>query len=189
VQAPVARAPTPTLPAASVISLYTSDGVYTNVPVDTWLAAFTPPSVTETDVTVAGKLVKKYTYGGDTFAGIEFFRTQTIDATAMTAFHLDVWTASSTSFKVKLVDFGADAAFGGGNDTECELAFDSTTTPALGQSQWNGFDLPLASFTAAANCTENNGTALAAPPAHLAQLIISASTNSAVFIDNVYFHE
>ena len=43
----------------------------------------------------------------------------------MEHFNLDVWTPDATTFRVKLVDFGADAAFGGGDDTEHELAFES----------------------------------------------------------------
>jgi len=45
------------------------------------------------------------------------FASQTIDATQMTHFHMDIWTPNSTTppaaFKVLLVDFGANGVFGG----------------------------------------------------------------------------
>jgi hypothetical protein len=105
-----------------------------------------------------------------------------VDATAMTHFHLDLWTPDATTFKVKLVDYGANGVWGdgsggaGGDDTEHELTFDATTTPALATGQWISLDLPLSDFT---NLTAR---------AHVAQLILSA-TNSTVFVDNVFFHK
>ena len=88
----------------------------------------------------------------------------------MTYFHIDIWTPNSTTFKVKLVDFGANGIYnGGGDDTEHELTF----TPTL--NSWVSYDIPLSNFT--------NMTARA----HLAQLILSGS-NSKVYVDNVYFY-
>ncbi|MBK8828463.1 MAG: hypothetical protein IPO26_17710 [Saprospiraceae bacterium] len=43
-----------------------------------------------------------------------------------------------TTFRVKLVDFGNDAVFGGGDDTEHEVIFENV--PA---GQWNSLDIPL----------------------------------------------
>ncbi|MDV7400073.1 hypothetical protein RZS08_52140, partial [Arthrospira platensis SPKY1] len=100
------------------------------------------------DVQVAGNAVKKYT--NLSFAGIEF-TAPTIDASAMTHFSLDLWTPDPTAapavFKVKLVDFGADGAFGGGDDREHELTFTAASTPALATGQWVRFDIPLSAFT------------------------------------------
>ena len=93
----------------------------------------------------------------------------------MTAFHMDVWIPSGTTFKVKLVDFGADGIFGGGNDTSSELTFNSSTTPALALGSWVPLEIPMANFTTLTT------------RAHLAQLIFSGDTRT-VFVDNVYFH-
>ena len=49
----------------------------------------------------------------------------------MTFFHIDIWSADLTEFKVKLVDFGANGTFGGGDDKEHELSF----TPII--AGWN----------------------------------------------------
>ncbi|MCB0314834.1 MAG: glycosyl hydrolase family 16, partial [Calditrichaeota bacterium] len=112
------------------------------------------------------------------FAGIEF-TTQTVDASAMSHFHLDIWTPNSTAapaiFKIKLVDFGADGAFGGGDDVEHELTLDATTTPAIASESWVGLDIPLADFTGLTTT------------GHLAQLIISGDL-STLYVDNVYFY-
>ncbi len=98
---PDTPAPAPTLPAADVISLFSN--VYSDVPVDTWSAGWDLADVT--DLEIAGDDVKVYT--NLIYAGIEF-ATETIDATAMTHFHLDVWVPEGNVFRVKLVDFGAD---------------------------------------------------------------------------------
>ena len=169
--APPAAAAAPTLGAASVISLF-SDG-YTNRTVDTWSAAWDQADVT--DVTIGGNAVKKYS--NFVFAGIEFASSQ-IDASAMTTFNFDVWTPDSVSaasvFKVKLVDFGANGAYGGGDDSEHELTFTTTSTPALATGNWVRFAIPLANFT---NLTARG---------HLAQLIFVSSMPT-VYLDNVYF--
>ena len=85
---PTIAAATPTKLAADVISLYSN--AYTNVPVDTWSASWDVADVA--DVTIAGNDNKKYT--NLTYAGIEFTST-VINATTMTNFHMDVWTADA----------------------------------------------------------------------------------------------
>jgi hypothetical protein len=94
----------------------------------------------------------------------------------MTHFHLDVWIPDVTTFKVKLVDFGADGAFDGGDDVEHELTFDGASTPAMVAGSWVGLDIPLASFTGLTT------------RAHLAQLIVSSNSRATAYVDNVYFH-
>ena len=75
-------------------------------------------------------------------------------------------------FKIKLVDFGADGAFAGGDDTEDELTF---TAPLLKSGNWITIDIPLSDFS---EMTSRS---------HLAQLIISGSINT-VYVDNVFFY-
>ena len=173
--APIVAAPTPTKAAADVISLFSN--AYTNRTVDTWSAVWDQADVT--DVTIAGNAAKKYS--GLVFAGIEF-TSATIDASTMTNFSFDLWTPEATAapaeFKVKLVDFGANNAFGGGDDKEQELTFSASTTPALATGNWVTFDIPLSAFTGLT--TRRN----------LAQLIIvSAPTSRTVYIDNVFFYK
>ena len=83
-----------------------------------------------------------------------------IDATNMDYLYLDIWTPNSTVFKVKLVDFGNDGVYAGGD--ACQN-LSSRTIPYL--STWVSYDIPLSSFTG-----------LAARK-HLAQMILSGSAS------------
>lgn len=168
---PQNAAPTPTVNADSVISLFSN--AYNNVTVDTWNTHWQFSTAEDFDIQVDGDDVKRYR--NLNFVGIEF-SSQTIDATAMTHFHLDIWTPDPTelpkAFKVLLVDFGADGVFGGGDDKSHELSF---TAPTLQTGQWVGLDIPLSSFTGLVT------------RAHLAQLVLSGDLPN-VYIDNVYFY-
>lgn len=170
---PTAPAPTPTFPASNVISLFSN--AYVNVPVDTWSASWDQADVS--DVKIAGNDVKLYT--NLVFAGIEFI-SQKINASTMTHFYMDMWTPDPTAlpavFRIKLVDFGANGVYGGGDDVEHELTFNANSNPPLVTGNWIRFDIPLTSFTGLT--TRSN----------LAQLIISG-TPKTVYIDNVLFHK
>jgi hypothetical protein len=163
---PTIAAPAPTLPQANVISLFSE--VYNNVPVDTWRTDWS--SATFADATVAGNAVKRYS--ALDFVGIETVANP-IDATAMTHFHIDVWSADFTFFAIKLVDFGANGAFGGGDDVEHQIDFDM---PATGQ--WISYDIPLSQFTGLTT------------RGHIAQFILVGRVTGAntVYVDNFYFH-
>ena len=161
---PMTAAPTPTRPAADVISMFSN--TYTNVAVDTWHTSWSSANLT--DLQIQGNDTKKYT--SLDFVGIETVNSM-INASGMSYFHVDAWTPNMTAFRIKLVDFGANAAFGGGDDVEQELTF----TPTL--SGWNSYDIALSDFTGLV--TKN----------HIAQLIFSGTPTGAgiLFIDNVYF--
>ena len=169
---PAEPAPVPTHSADSVISLFSD--AYADVTVDTWSASWDQADVE--DVDIQGDTAKRYT--NLVFAGIEF-TTSTIDAGEMTHFHFDFWTPDPTAdpavFRVKLVDFGADGAFGGGDDSEHELTLTAMSNPALATGRWVGYDIPFSDFSGLAE------------RGHLAQLIVSGDPNT-VFLDNVYLH-
>jgi hypothetical protein len=162
------HAPVPTVPAADVISLFSN--AYTNRPVDKWSADWDRADVTS--LNIDGDDILLYT--NLVYAGIEF-TSNTIDATAMTYFHLDIWVPSGTTFRVKLVDFGANGIYLGGDDSESELTFNAASTPALVTGSWVGLEIPLADFTGLL------------ARAHLAQLVLSGDTRT-VYVDNIYFH-
>ena len=170
---PQAAAPTPTVDASDVISIYSN--AYNNIAVDTWSADWDVADVT--DVQIAGDDAKLYT--GLSYAGIEF-TSQPIDATDMDRFHMDIWTpdptAAPAAFRIKLVDFGPDGTFDGGDDTEHEITIDATTSPALASSNWVEIDLPLSAFTG----LTTTGS--------IAQMIISGDPNT-VYADNIYFYK
>lgn len=161
---PLTAAPTPTLPAANVISMFSN--AYTNVPVDTWQTSWS--SGVLTNIQIQGNDTKKYS--NLDFVGIESTTSQ-INATNMLYFHVDAWTPNMTLFRVKLVDFGANAAYGGGDDVEHEIVF----TPTL--TSWNSYHIPLSDFTGLIT------------KGHIAQLIFSGQPigGGTLFVDNVYF--
>jgi len=159
---PTTAAPTPNKNAAGVISLFSN--AYTNVPVDTWSAGWDVAELS--DIQIAGNDTKKYT--GLSYAGVEFVST-TIDATTMDYYHVDIWTPDATTFGVKLVDFGPDGAYAGGDDTEFQLDF----TPA--KNGWVSYDIKLSDFTGLA------------ARSHLGQMLFIGSA-STLYVDNVYFY-
>lgn len=163
---PTSPAPAPTIDPMEVISLFSD--TYTNVPVDTWRTDWS--DATLEDITLEGNAVKKYSELS--FVGAETVSSQ-IDATDMTHFHTNIWTADATEFRIKLVDFGADGAFGGDDDVEHEMVFEN---PA--QQEWVSLDIPLSEFTGLTT------------RANIAQLIFvgAPSKQNTVFVDNVYFY-
>ncbi|MCR9134080.1 MAG: glycosyl hydrolase [bacterium] len=169
-------APTPVHDSTKVVSLFSDH--YQNIVVDTWSAPWDQANVE--DVVVCGDNMKLFT--NVNFAGIEFFRTDQIDGTNLTHLHFDMWTAdaidSTTNFKVKLVDFGANGSFGGGDDVEHELTFDKSNTNGFESKSWISFDIPLTDF-------ENMTTR-----ANLSQLLfVSRSGIDDFYMDNLYFYQ
>ncbi|MDR6968370.1 hypothetical protein J2X31_002393 [Flavobacterium arsenatis] len=165
-QAPTDAPAVPTRNPANVISMFSN--AYTNVAVDTWKTDWSVAALE--DLSIAGNDVKKYS--NLSFVGIETVGPNLINAGNMTYFHVDIWTSNMTTFRIKLVDFGPDGVFGGTDNSEHEVTFESPT-----QNTWVSFDIPLANFTNLLNKD------------HIAQLIFSGNPVGAgtVFIDNVYF--
>jgi hypothetical protein len=106
------------------------------------------------------------------FVGVETTGSNILNVSNMTHLYLNVWTANMTEFRVKLVDFGNDLSYAGGDDTEHELTF----TPIL--ENWMTLDISLTDFV---NLASNN---------HIAQLIFSGnpSGSGVIYVDNVLFH-
>ena len=98
----------------------------------------------------------------------------TVDATNMSHFHVDVWSADFTFFAIKLVDFGADGAFGGGDDVEHQIDFEMPM-----QGGWVTYDIPLSDFTGLTT------------RANVAQYILVGQPTSAttIYVDNLYFYQ
>ncbi|MBW2962265.1 PKD domain-containing protein [Mesonia aestuariivivens] len=164
--APTSAAPTPQIPETNVISMFSD--AYSDVPVSTWATSWSDATYEEVDI--AGNPTKKYSVLN--YVGIET-PAPYLDVSSMTHFHTDVWTANSTQIRVKLVDFGADGAFGGGDDVEHEVAIDN-----FNQGEWIQLDIPLTDFS---GLTTNQ---------HIGQLIYSGNPTGAhtIYVDNIYFH-
>ena len=162
---PMGPAPTPTYPPANVISLFSNP--YQNVTVDTWMAPWSMAQVN--DLQIAGNDTKRY--DALNYAGVEFLANNQLDVTSMTHFRVDFWSPNLSTFKVKLVDFGANGQYAGGDDSESELSY------TLPTEAWHTLEIPLSSFTSLAALN------------HLSQLVFSGTPSGAgtVYIDNVLF--
>ena len=162
---PMGPAPTPTYPEPNVISLFSNP--YQNVAIDTWMAPWSAAQLT--DLQLSGNDTKRY--DALNFVGIEMLGNNVLDVTSMTHFRVDFWTPNMSEFKVKLVDFGGDGQYAGGDDSESELSY------ALPPENWHSLEIPLTSFSQL-----NSNT-------HIAQLIFSGTPSGAgsVYIDNVLF--
>jgi hypothetical protein len=124
---PTVAAPTPTRPAASVISMFSN--AYTDLAGTNWNPNWGQTTLV-TDVQIAGNATKKY--ANFNYQGVEF--TPAINVTTMNYVHVDLWTPSMTSFKFFLINIPPLAQF--------ESAV--TLTPTL--SGWNSFDIPLSDY-------------------------------------------
>jgi hypothetical protein len=167
---PAGPAPTPTVNSNNVISLFSN--AYTNVNVDTWNTHWQYSTAENEDIQINGDDVIHYR--NLNFVGIEF-TSQLINASSMNNFHIDIWTPDETSgktFKVMLVDFGADGAYGGNDDSSSEV---SVSSPPLTTQNWVSLNIPLSSFSGLTS------------KSHLAQLVLSGDLPN-VYVDNVYFY-
>ncbi|MEI7509573.1 MAG: hypothetical protein WCJ62_08930, partial [Flavobacterium sp.] len=161
-------APNPTIPYNKLIALYTDSYQTYDVfaTVDTYATSWS--AATLTPIVIGTNNTLKYT--NLSYVGIEA-TTAPIDATLMNLFHVDFYTTNMTTFRVKLVDFGADGAYGGGDDVQHEISL----TPTL--NGWNSVNLLLSDFTALTT------------KAHIAQIIFSGNPagSGVVYVDNIYF--
>ena len=166
-------APTPTHNPANVISIFSD--AYANVPVNYYNGYWAPWQTSlSDDFSVNGDHILQYTIFN--FAGIEF-STPTVNASAMTHFHLDAFIpgpiASGRLLRLVVVDFGPDGTFNGGDDTRHSTTF---IAPFLVSQNWISIDIP---FLAMPNLLSRS---------HVAQIILEGGDGSNIYIDNIYFH-
>jgi len=122
---PTVAAPTPTYPAANVISFYSD--AYTNVTGTNFAASWGQPTVMTTYAIGTNNTMK---YEGFTYQGIEL--ASHVNAAAMTKLHVDVWTPNETNIRITPLSPGKE--------------FSIVLTPLV-QNAWNSYDIPLSSFT------------------------------------------
>ncbi len=163
---PQEAAPNPTQNADDVISMFSD--AYNDVAVDSWRTDWSDGVLEE--VMIDGNAAKKYSQLN--FVGIETVGENLIDASSMTHFHMDIWTPDTNDFKIKLVDFGADGEYGGGDDSEHELTYSAPSTEV-----WISYDIPLTDFT---NLLSTE---------HIAQLILVKAPLGIIFVDNVFYYD
>jgi hypothetical protein len=161
------HAPTPIHDPGSVISIFSDH--YENVPVDYYNGYWEPYQTTlSSDFEVNGDHVLHYL--DFNFVGIQF-ASPTVNATAMTHLHLDIYLPNplnaGAQFQIEIVDFDA------------EVSGVHTANIAAAQSQqWISLDIPLEDI---ADLTSR---------AALAQIIFvdGAGNIPSFYADNIYFY-
>lgn len=123
--APTIAAPTPTLPAANVISVFSD--AYTNI------ASNLNPSWGQATVVTQVPIASNNTlrYGGLNYQGLEFGVSQNLST--MTTLHIDYYSANSTSLNTYLISPGP-----------VEKAKALTVPTSAG---WNSVEIPLSNFS------------------------------------------
>ena len=160
--APTAAANVPTVAALKAIAVYSD--TYTPVAIGPFPTSWSNPTSGD-NLVISGNTARKL--GSLVFAGLE--PSATINASTYTKFNISVWTSTGTSFKVKLVDFGANGTYQGGDDVEHELTFTAPT-----QNAWTYYSINLSDFTGLT--TKSN----------IAQIIMVGSGGD-YYIDDIFF--
>jgi hypothetical protein len=169
--APVDPAPVPTVPSSDVISLFSD--VYPEWPVD----SFSPEwdGATLAPFEIDGDNILLYT--NVTYAAI-VTENYVVDATEMEYLHLDLWIPLGVSvIGVKLIDYGPDGEYLGGDDSEAEVFISLGSTPPLTPGAWSSLDIPLADYMGVGRLDGRSA---------LAQLYLTGS-NITIFADNIYY--
>ena len=164
---PTSGATAPTAAAADVASIY-SDAYTAATTVNNWTTSWGQNVTNSEHQNAAGDNSQQYAFTGGGYTGVDF--ASGVDVSSLTSMHVDVWSSDLTSFKIKVVDFGPDGAYGGGDDSEHEnvISIDSA-------SAWNGVDIAISSMTGLTNTT------------NIHQLVIASDNAGTVYIDNLYF--
>jgi hypothetical protein len=165
--APTTIAPTPTVPATNVISLFSS--AYTNRPVDSWHTVWSNCCSEYSTPSIGGHPVKKYVLHA--FNGVAISPdgsgANAIDASAMDWFHVDVWTPDGYAFAVKLV-----------NDPTGYVSESTVVTYVTQTGVWVPIEIPMTAFRNLGG-TQAIGQML---------FLVPDGTSSTFYVDNVYFH-
>jgi hypothetical protein len=164
---PTTIAPTPTVPAENVISLFGS--AYPARPVDSWHTVWSNCCSEYTPTNIGSHAVKKYVLYP--FNGVAISpdgsSANAIDASAMTWFHVDVWTPDGYAFDVKLVNDPAG------------YTSDSTVRSYIpGTGTWTSLEIPMTAFRNLGG-TSKLGQML---------FLVPDGTSATFYVDNVYFH-
>ena len=163
---PTTSAPTPSLPAASVIAMFDSNaGLYPQATIDNLNENWCGAGATEAPYAIpGGGTVLKYVLPNCTGIGFEGHPVN-VTAAGMTSFHMDVWSPNPVSIIYQLVD-GAGGGVG------------SYTPPVIAANTWTSIDVPLSSFVGLSSTTA------------LQQIgLINGGVYTVLYIDNIYFHK
>lgn len=119
------------------------------------------------DVTLSDlSVVKKYV--SHSYSGISTSGAMTLNVSAMTHLHIDVWSPDFVSFKIKLEAVN-------GSNRELEVPFTKT------QGSWNSYDLDLSTYSNGPGGVDLTNLRWIVP-------VTFNPNNTTLFITNVYFY-
>lgn len=165
-------APTPTRDSSKVLSVFSD--AYANVPVTYYNGFWTPGSTTgSADFSVNGNNILNYinfNYVGTAFTN------PTLNATAMTNVHFDMYIPNSIAqnfdFLISIEDWGANRVDNGGDDTRQQIFVRKSDVEA---NKWISIDVPV-------TLTNRNNIGL------IIYENINGSSLSNFYVDNIYFY-
>jgi hypothetical protein len=165
-------APTPTRDAANVTSVFSD--AYTNINVDYYNGYWAPFQTTQSaDFQVGNDKVLNYT--NFNFVGIQV-TSPTVSIGNRSNLHLDLYFPDNinpgATFKVRVLDFGANGAPGGGDDVSDIVTL---TNPSLAARTWLSYDIPFSSLPGLTT------------KGHFGQIIFEGTNIPNFFADNIYF--
>lgn len=119
-------------------------------------------------------------YKNLTFIGLGW--EGTVNASSMTHLHVDIQVSAGANpdLVVELIDFGANNADGGGDDTGGGFAVASED---LIEGTWVGIDIPIDAFTRA-----TGGNFQGSPNLENIARVVFVSNGSSIIADNIYFY-
>lgn len=166
-------APIPTRVPSDVTSIYSD--TYTNAPVDFFNGYWEPYQTTQSaEFVIAGNTMLNYT--NFNFVGNQF-ANPTVDASQKSNLHINMYIPNSVpanmDFLITIVDFGADKAQGGGDDTREQIFFDKSKWVP---NTWITLEFPITM------ANKNN----------IGQIIyenINFSSLKNFYLDNIYFYK
>jgi hypothetical protein len=167
-------APTPTLPASNVISIFSN--YYPNTPVDFFNGYWAPYQTTQSaDFTIAGDDILRYT--NFNFVGIQF-GNPTLNLTTKPNLHFNMYIPGNVppnfDFLVTVKNFGPNNVDGGGDDSFVQLFVHNS--PSIVANQWMTFNFSLAGLV-----NKNNVGLIIFEN-------INGSSLSEIYLDNIYFY-
>ncbi|MFY0654707.1 MAG: Ig-like domain-containing protein [Cyclobacteriaceae bacterium] len=174
-------APTPPArDAADVISIFSDS--YENQP------GFQPAVFNNADIqiavpTIAGNAI--LSYNSLSFVGLGWDGTS--DVSGLAFLHVDVQVQGSLSpsdaLTVEILDFGANNADGGGDDTAGGKTIPGTD---LKEGEWVGIDIPVNGFV---NGTGGGGAGSPNLKNVARVIFVGSGSTSEILVDNIYFYK
>lgn len=126
---PAQAAPTPTINASQVISIYSD--AYTSISGTNFYPDWGQSTVAS-EIQIDGNNTMKYATLN--YQGLELASDNHVNASSMTYLHIDIWSADETSLQITPIS---------SDPTAEHLVNVGTITP----NQWNSYDILLSSFT------------------------------------------